>query len=90
MKPYHQDCMNRLARIEGQVRGIARMIETERYCIDILNQLQAVKAALGRVEGEILKEHADHCVADAMASGDRLEQRTKLNELVELFGKYTK
>ena len=90
MKPCHRDCLNRLARIEGQVRGIARMIETERYCIDILNQLQAVKAALGRVEGEILKEHADHCVAEAMASGDRLEQRTKLNELVELFGKYTK
>ena len=90
MKPYHRDCLNRLARIEGQVRGIARMIETERYCIDILNQIQAVKAALGRVEGEILKEHADHCVAEAMASGDRLEQRTKLNELVELFGKYTK
>ena len=82
--------MNRLARIEGQVRGIARMIETERYCIDILNQLQAVKAALGGVEAEILKEHADHCVAEAMASGDRSEQRTKLNELVELFGKYTK
>ena len=90
MKPYHRDCMNRLARIEGQVRGIARMIETERYCIDILNQLQAVKAALGGVEAEILKEHADHCVAEAMASGDRSEQRTKLNELVELFGKYTK
>ena len=90
MKPYHRDCLNRLARIEGQVRGIARMIETERYCIDILNQLQAVKAALGGVEAEILKEHADHCVAEAMASGDRSEQRTKLNELVELFGKYTK
>ena len=90
MKPYHRDCLNRLARIEGQVRGIARMIETERYCIDILNQLQAVKAALGRVEAEILKEHADHCVAEAMTSGDRSEQRTKLNELVELFGKYTK
>ena len=90
MKSYHRDCLNRLARIEGQVRGIARMIETERYCIDILNQLQAVKAALGRVEAEILKEHADHCVAEAMTSGDRSEQRTKLNELVELFGKYTK
>lgn len=90
MKPYHRDCLNRLARIEGQVRGVARMIETERYCIDILNQIQAVKAALGRVEAEILKEHADHCVAEAMASGDRSEQKTKLTELVELFGKYTK
>lgn len=90
MKPYHRDCLNRLARIEGQVRGIARMIESERYCIDVLNQLQAVKAALGRVEAEILKEHADHCVAEAMASGDRSEQKTKLTELVELFGKYTK
>jgi DNA-binding FrmR family transcriptional regulator len=79
---------SRLARIEGQVRGIARMVEEERYCIDILTQMQAVKAALKRVEEEILKEHAAHCVAHAIASGDAGDQTAKFNELVDLFGRY--
>ncbi len=78
----------RLARIEGQVRGIARMVEEERYCIDILTQMQAVKSALKRVEEHILKEHAAHCVAHAIKSGDVEDQTKKFNELVELFSKY--
>ncbi len=61
----------RLSRIEGQVRGISRMIEEERYCIDVLNQVQAVKAALRKVEEDILKTHASHCVAHAIKSGGR-------------------
>ena len=64
------------------------MIEEERYCIDILTQLRAVKAALSKVENEILKDHADHCVADAIKSGDEKEQRRKLDELIDLFGRY--
>lgn len=88
MKPHHQNCLSRLSRIEGQVRGVARMIEEERYCIDILTQLRAVKAALSKVENEILKDHADHCVADAIKSGDEKEQRRKLDELIDLFGRY--
>lgn len=88
VKPRHANCVSRLARIEGQVRGVAKMIEDERYCIDILVQLRAIRAAIGKVEAEILKDHADHCVADAMNSGDAAEQRKKLDELVELFNRY--
>ena len=75
---------SRLNRIEGQVRGIGRMVEEDRYCIDILTQLQAARAALTRVETELLKEHIDHCVASAMTSGDAKEQRAKADELIEL------
>lgn len=82
--------MARLSRIEGQVRGIARMVEDERYCIDILNQMQAVKAALRKVEEQILKDHAAHCVAHAIKSGNAKDQTEKFNELVELFGRHGK
>ena len=76
---------NRLNRIAGQVRGIAQMVEDERYCIDILNQLQAVKSALTKVESQVLKDHAACCVAEAIKSGDADEQRQKFGELVDLF-----
>ena len=77
----------RLRRIEGQVRGIDRMIEEERYCIDVLTQLQAVKAALVKVEDAILNDHAATCVLAAIETGDRAEQREKFAELIELFSK---
>ena len=80
----------RLARIEGQVRGVERMVEDGRYCIDILNQLQAIKAALRRVEEELLKGHAAHCVAHAIKSGDAKDQTKKFAELVELMSRYGK
>ena len=76
--------LNRLNRIEGQVRGIARMVDEDRYCIDIMTQLQAVRAALTKVETELMREHIDHCVASAVASGDPEEQRLKADELVTL------
>ena len=76
--------LNRLNRIEGQVRGVARMVEEDRYCIDVLNQLQAVKAALVRVESEMLKDHLSHCIEGAIISGDIEEQRRKAAELIEL------
>lgn len=79
--------IKRLNRIEGQVRGVARMIEEDRYCIDILHQVQAVKAALSRVEDAILEDHAASCVEDAIAAGDAADQREKFNELVALFAK---
>lgn len=79
--------VNRLKRIEGQVAGLARMVEDDRYCIDILTQLQAVKAALSKVEDAILEDHAAHCVAAAIKSGDADAQRAKFSELVELIGK---
>ncbi len=75
-------CGDRLKRIEGQVRGIARMIEEDRYCIDILTQIRAIRAALRGVEDVVLKDHVEHCVEDAIASGDDAEQRRKVQELV--------
>ena len=79
--------LNRLNRIEGQVRGIAKMIDEDRYCIDVLTQLQAVRSALARVEGEMLKDHLNQCIVGAMASGDVDEQRQKAQELIELLGR---
>lgn len=79
--------LNRLRRIEGQVRGVAQMIEQDRYCIDVLHQIQAVKAALAKVEDQVLADHTACCVSEAIASGDPLAQREKFAELVGLFGK---
>ena len=76
--------LNRLRRIEGQVRGVARMVEEDRYCIDILTQTQALRAALTKVETELLRGHVDHCVRGAFASGDADDQQRKLEELVEV------
>lgn len=80
----------RLSRIEGQVRGVSRMIDEDRYCIDVLTQLHAIKAALRKVEEDVLKDHASHCVAHAIKSGDVADQKQKFDELVELFGKYSR
>jgi len=76
--------LNRMRRIEGQVRGVAQMMEEERYCIDVLTQLRAVKAALARVETEMLKNHMHHCIEGAIVSGNAKEQRKKAGELIEL------
>ncbi len=81
----HDATIKRLKRIEGQVRGLSRMIEEDRYCIDVLQQVNAVKAALLKVESELLKAHAANCVEDAIRSGDPELQRRKFNELVVLF-----
>lgn len=77
--------LNRFKRIEGQVRGVAQMVADDRYCIDILQQVQAVKAALDKAESEILRNHAACCVNEAIASGDAAEQRVKFSELIDLF-----
>src|SRR5471032_950099 len=76
--------LNRLRRIEGQVRGVERMIDEDRYCIDVLTQLQAIRAAVVRVESEMLKGHLGHCIESAIVSGDQAEQRQKASELIEL------
>ena len=68
--------------------SVAKMIEQERYCIDILTQLRAIRAALGKVETEVLKDHADHCIANAISSGSEDEQKKKFSELIDLFGRY--
>lgn len=83
-RPSKSSLLNRLSRVEGQVRGVARMVEEDRYCVDILTQLQAVRAAVKRVEAELLKEHLEHCVTGAMVSGDEAERRAKTAELIGL------
>lgn len=80
-----QAIVRRFKRIEGQVRGLGRMLEEDRYCIEILQQIQAVKAALKKAETELLRAHASECVDDALKSGTMGEKRNKIVELVDLF-----
>jgi DNA-binding FrmR family transcriptional regulator len=82
-----QGCLKRLQRIEGQVRGLTRMVEDDRYCIDIVTQISAVRAALRRLEEEILRDHVAHCVEHAIASGDKVDQRRKVAELMDVIGR---
>ena len=80
-------CQKRLNRIEGQVRGLAKMVGEDRYCIDIVTQISAVRAALRRVEEEILRDHVSHCVEHAIRSGDKADQRRKIAELMDVVGR---
>ena len=83
-KDIKASCAKRLNRIEGQVRGIARMVDEDRYCIDIVTQVAAVRAALRRVEEEILRDHVANCVERAIASGSKADQRRKIEELMDV------
>ncbi len=74
----------RLSRIEGQVRGLSRMVEEDRYCIDVVTQIAAVRAALRRLQEEVLRDHVGHCVEHAIASGSKAEQRRKIEELMDV------
>jgi CsoR family transcriptional regulator, copper-sensing transcriptional repressor len=80
----------RLRRIEGQVGGLLRMVEHDRYCVDVLTQIDAVRAALHKVEEKILHDHVSHCVADAFAAGDATEQRHKVEELIKTIERMTR
>jgi DNA-binding FrmR family transcriptional regulator len=77
----------KLNRIEGQVRGIAKMVDEDRYCIDVITQIDAVQAALSRVGHDILHDHVAHCVEHAIASGNKSDQRRKVAELMDLLGR---
>ncbi len=79
--------LKRLKRIEGQVRGLARMVDQDRYCIDVVTQIGAVRAALRKVEEEVLRDHVGHCVEGAIASGNKSQQRRKIAELMDVFGR---
>ena len=79
-----KSCLQRLTRIGGQVRGVSGMIEDDRYCIDVLTQIQAIRAALKRVEDEVLADHVSHCVENAIRSGNAKEQRQKVQELLDV------
>jgi DNA-binding FrmR family transcriptional regulator len=82
--------VTRLRRIEGQVGGLLRMVDEDRYCVDVLTQINAVRAALHKVEEQILRDHVSHCVADAFSSGDVIDQRQKVEELIETIGRMTR
>jgi DNA-binding FrmR family transcriptional regulator len=79
--------LKRLQRIEGQVRGLARMVEEDRYCIDVVTQIAAVSAALRAAEDEILRDHVAHCIEHAIASGNKSEQRRKVAELMDVLNR---
>ncbi len=83
-KDIKASCAKRLNRIEGQVRGLARMVDEDRYCIDIVTQVSAVRAALRRLEEEVLRDHVAHCVEHAIASGNKADQRKKVEELMDV------
>jgi DNA-binding FrmR family transcriptional regulator len=85
-----QTVLTRLKRIGGQVSGLTRMIEEDRYCVDILTQIHAARAALHKVEEQVLRDHVAHCVADAFSSGDVVNQQQKVEELVETIGRMTR
>jgi DNA-binding FrmR family transcriptional regulator len=80
----------RLKRIEGQVGGLQRMVAEDRYCVDLLTQIDAVRAALHKVEEQVLRDHVSHCVAGAFASGDVVEQRHKVEELIATIARMTR
>jgi len=82
--PNHKDNLVALRRIEGQVRGVQGLIENGEYCIDILNQIYAIKGALGRVEEKILKKHFQHCVTEAVKGTSEKEKQQKLDEILKL------
>jgi DNA-binding FrmR family transcriptional regulator len=87
MKANKEKTLDRLSRLEGQVRGVAKMVESDRYCMDILAQTAAIRSAVLGVEKLILENHADHCVETAIQSGDPEEQRAKFDELIGLLQK---
>ena len=86
-KDIKTSCQKRLSRIEGQVRGLSKMVDEDRYCIDIVTQIAAVRAALRRLEEEILKDHVGHCVEHAITSGDKDDQRQKIAELMAVISR---
>lgn len=84
----HRQQLDGLKRIQGQVAGLIRMVEDDRYCVDILTQIRAVRAALKRVEEGVLKEHVQHCVADALSADASGAGQQKLDELFKVLGRY--
>ena len=80
-KDLHLNQLKRLRKVEGQIRGVQKMIEEDRYCMDILTQLKAIKSALSRVEESIIENHLDHCVHRAVSSSDRKAKEEVIDEI---------
>ena len=85
--PNHEEQLSRLAKVEGQIKGIRRMIEERRYCVDIVSQIKAVQAALKQVQLGVLEKHIHHCVAESLESGRPDHFEEKVSEIVALLGK---
>ncbi|MFN0104511.1 MAG: metal-sensitive transcriptional regulator [Bryobacteraceae bacterium] len=85
-----QAALKRLKRIEGQVRGLSKMVEEDRYCMDILMQIAAAQQALRAVSRELMHRHLEHCVHDAVASGDKAKERALYQEMLDLIYKYSR
>ena len=85
--PDHENQLTRLNKIDGQLKGIRRMIEDRRYCIDIISQIKAVTGALEQVQMGVLEKHVHHCVADAMTAKDQNLLEEKIEEIVQALGK---
>ncbi len=85
MEEKHRSQLGRLRKIEGQVRGVQRMIEDGRYCMDVLTQMRAIRRALAKVEEQVLAEHVRSCVIEAVRSGDERDRDEKLQELMDVF-----
>jgi DNA-binding FrmR family transcriptional regulator len=88
VKSSPESIIERLKRIEGQIRGIQKMVEEDRYCIEILTQLTSVVAALKGVEEVIMEKHLETCVAEAMQFGSEREKQEKINEIMNILSKF--
>lgn len=86
--PSHTSQLQRLRRVEGQVRGVIKMIENKRYCMDILQQTRAISAALKAVENNIMEDHLTSCVASALKSNRKKDQANKIKEVIEVISKF--
>lgn len=84
----HSTQVPRLNRIEGQIRGISKMIQDERYCVDILTQIRSASSALEKVEENIFKGHLEGCVRDSLTGSDRGDREAKINEILEILSKF--
>jgi len=82
-----KDALERLVKIEGQIKGIERMIRKRRYCIDVITQIASAEAALHKVSELVLKNHLETCVALAFRSNDKKERKTKVDELMKVYGR---
>ncbi|MBF0278586.1 MAG: metal-sensitive transcriptional regulator [SAR324 cluster bacterium] len=87
MHPSHEDQISRINKIEGQVKGIRKMIEDQRYCIDIVSQIRAPIAALKKVEKNVLEKHLQHCVKEAMENKNPFELQEKISEIMQVISK---
>lgn len=86
----HEGQLQFLNKIEGQIRGIQKMIESRRYCVDIITQIHSIIGALYRVENEIFKKHVDGCVVHALKGKSESEKQRKVNEIIELISRFRK